>query len=478
VAENNESSIDNNPETIPQGESAAALRDRIAELEAANAALRGKAGRAPAVTETKRQRGWGWTLLATVLIVIGAILAPIAVVASWASHELTDTDTFVATFAPLAKDPAVQDYVTTQTVDVIEQKVNFSDLTSNVIDGITELGTGPRATAALNALKGPAAAGLRTLTTNAVSNFVKSKSFATIWEQTLRVSHSQLLATLNGDSGAVVAVNSKGEIGVQLGPIVAQVKKTLVKQGLTFASAIPAVNRTIVIAQSDAVPTIQSAYRFAVALGVWLPWISLLFLAAGVLVARRRALALVWAAIALALSMAILGVGFGVAGYLFLSALPANAFPKDAASVIFNDLVQAMRDTTLSVALLAVVVAIIAWLSGPFRAPFRLRGFAAAGFASVRSRAEAFGIGTGKAGAWIYRQRLLIRVLIALVAGVVVLFVRPLSAGLIIWTLVLAVIAIVILELVQRPPAEDSELPPEGEADLRQTESARENAQS
>src|SRR3954470_17630046 len=115
------------------------LLARIAQLETENAALRESVERGGAADEAdaiggrrdagtttaedsrRRERGWGWTLLATVLIVIGAILAPVAVVASWAKVQLTDTDSFIAAYAPLANDPGVQAFVTDQTVDVIEE---------------------------------------------------------------------------------------------------------------------------------------------------------------------------------------------------------------------------------------------------------------------------------------------------------------------------------------------------------------------
>ena len=78
----------------------------------------------------KRRRGWGWTLLATALIVIGAVLAPVATVASWARVQLTDTNSFVAAYAPLANDPAVQKFVTDATVEVIQQNVDIPGLSA------------------------------------------------------------------------------------------------------------------------------------------------------------------------------------------------------------------------------------------------------------------------------------------------------------------------------------------------------------
>ncbi len=434
------------------------LLRRIEQLEAENAALRSAAvdesqTTAPSVETTapKRKRGWGWTLLATVLIVIGAILAPVAVVASWAKVELTNTDSFVAAYAPLANDPAVQNYITTQVVDIINQQVDIPQLTSDVIDGITSLGTGPAATKALNALKGPAAQGLQSLIHTAVSDFVKSNAFADVWRTALKLSHSQLVATMQNDPKAAIAIGSDGSIGVQLGPIIEQVKSALVSQGITFASQIPTIDRTITVAQSNAIPTVQLAYGVALAAGEWLPWVALAFLIAGVLVARRRSLALVWSATALALSMLVTAAGFAIGRLVFISSVSPSLLPSDFARTIFNTVVAAMEETTVAVLVLAIAVAVVGWFAGPFEVPRKLRGFFGSGVTWVRESAERHGITTGRTGEWIYAQRVLLRVAVAVIGAAIVLFVRPLSPALTIWTLVIAVVVIAILELVQRP---------------------------
>jgi hypothetical protein len=448
-------------------ETSAELLARIARLENENAALRdslehaqtepipplgGDAGATGPTTPPRgHKRGWGWTLLAVVLIVIGAILAPVAVVASWAKVQLTETDTFVATYSPLAQDPGVQAFITDQTVAVIQENVDIPAITSQVIDGITALGTGPVATKALESLKGPAAQGIVSLVHSTVGNFVQSDAFAEVWQTALRASHQQLVATMQNDPKAAIAVGSDGSVGVQLGPIIDRVKQLLVAQGLDFASQIPTVDRTITIAQNSSLPTLQLFYGVAVAAGAWLPWVALLFLAAGVLVARRRALALVWAAVALAVAMIVIVAGIGIGHLVFVSAVSPSLIPAPVAQTVYATVTTAMSDTGVAVLVLAIVVALVAWYSGPFSASRRLRGFFGAGTTWVREAAERHGITTGRTGEWIYAQRALLRAAVAVIAAAVVLFVRPLTTGLIVWTLVIAAVVIAILELVQRP---------------------------
>ena len=197
-------------------------------------------------------------MLAAVLIVLGCLMAPMAVVSGWAKTTLTDTDTFVATYAPLARDPEVQNFVIDQAAAAINQNINIEQLTSDVLDGIKALGTRPAASAALDALKGPATQGVQTVIRNGITEFVTSDAFAQTWERALRLSHTQLLATMRNDPQALIVAQSDGTIGIQLGPIVEDVKAALLARGLSIASRIPPVDRTIPIAQSDQIPTVQS----------------------------------------------------------------------------------------------------------------------------------------------------------------------------------------------------------------------------
>jgi hypothetical protein len=437
------------------------LLRRIQELESENAALRadGNATLPLEVAEirgsgsgaAKKKRNWSWTLLATVLIVIGAILAPVAVVSSWAKIELTDTDRFVAAYGPLAKNPAVQAFITDQTMTIIDQQIDIDKLTGDVIDGITSLGTGPAATQALNALKGPAAQGVRTLIQSGVSGFVSSDAFADVWATALRVSHSQLVAAMQNDPNAAIALGGDGSIGIQLGPIIDAVKTALVSQGMTFASQIPTIDRTVVVAQSNQIPTVQLGYGLAVGAGAWLPWIALLFLTAGVVVARRRSLALIWAAVALAIAMAITAAAFAIGNGVFIASVSPGLLPSDVAGILYSTVSGSMQTTSVSVLVLALVVAVVGWFAGPFDVPRRLRVLAGDSAARIRRTAEARGVTTGRVGEWMYRQRLLLRIVVFVIAALILLFVRPLSPALVIWTLVLAAIVVALLEIVQRP---------------------------
>jgi hypothetical protein len=120
-----------------------------------------------------------------------------------------------------------------------------------------------------------------------------------------------------------------------------------------------------------------------------------------------------------------------------------------------------MHDTALIGVVLAVAIAVVAWFAGPFKTPRRLRGLYNDGVAGLRSNAEQHGVTTGRVGYWVYAQRRVLHVIIALAASAAIILLRPLSVSDIVWTLVVAVIALIIMSFVERPelPAAAQPLP-------------------
>ena len=89
------------------------------------------------------------------------------------------------------------------------------------------------------------------------------------------------------------------------------------------ASQIPTIDKTITVAQNSSIPTLQVFYNLAIAAGAWLPWVSIGLLALGVIVARRRSLALIGAACALGVAMIVVVAGMMLAPIVILVTLPA-----------------------------------------------------------------------------------------------------------------------------------------------------------
>jgi hypothetical protein len=403
------------------------------------------------VPVTRQRRRWTWTFFSAVLITIGALLAPAAILANWTQVELQNTDAFVTTFAPLAHDPQVQAYLAEQTTTIILNKVDVDKVTSQLVSGVSiAINLPPRANAALVALGGLAAQSAKSEITSSVTKFVHSNAFATIFERTLRVAHTQLTAALQGESNAVISTRN-GVIGLQLGPIVAAVKTYMLKQGIGIAAAIPPVNKTVVLAESAELATLQLTYAVTVTIGTWIPLAVLLILFGGVLLAPRRRTALIWAAAALAFTSLLVVIAIDLGSVFAIQVVAAAALPPGVVTAVFNQVTAFTRDSAMVVVFVAVVVLLTAWFGRGTGIPARLRKAGDSAATSIRFAAEELEITTGEFGRWLYSARRAIRYLIVVIAVVIVLFVRPLTVEVILSTSLVSLLAMMLAELLQRP---------------------------
>ena len=404
-----------------------------------------------------RRRGAGRAILSAVCIVLAALLSPVALAASWAGGVLTDTDRFVATYAPLIDDPAVQDFVATETTAAIAREVDIEGLVAAAFDGVTStIGLPGPATRALGMLQGAAVEAIESLIDQTVRTVVASDAFSAVWEQTLRTSHAQLVATLQGDPAALVRLGDDGVVALQLGPIVSEVRERLVANGVGLASLIPDIDASVELVRSDALPAVRIAYGVAIAASIALPIVCLVLFAVGVLVARRRSTALFGSGIGLAIAMGAVAAAIGVTGGAIGLIVPVSIVPEAVSSLLFWTVAGDLRDVAVTILVLAIAVAVIAWYAGSTRAATRLRGAVDGALGAVRDFGSAHGLTMGRFGAVLHEQRWLVRVAIILVAGVVILFVRPLTVGLVLGTVAVALLVLLVAELLRRPAAATS----------------------
>ncbi len=439
------------------------LAELVAQLQAENEQLRA-AARAEADTveieaaddsapRVKRRRGRqrGRTVASVALVVIGLVLAPVALAGNWAQGQLADTDTFVATYGPLAQDPAVKAFLVDEVMTVVNELVDFQPSTSDVFDAVNELGLPPTAAAALNALKQPAALGLQSLATSVVTQFIDSQAFEDIWAQTLRLTHQQLIAAMTNDPDSALRISSTGELTIQLGPVIDAVKGAMVAQGLGFAEAIPSVDIGVTVAKSSSLSQLTLIYGLSVSIGQWLPLVALLFLVAGVVVAKRRTVTLFWTGLALGVVMVLMGIALRV-GQVIVVASTAQYVPGPAMAAIYDGVTSLIASSIVALAVLGFTVMLISWALGPWRPAPAVRSAFIEGANRLRRAGDQRGISTGSFGRFLGRQRVLIQVLIGLGAAALIVFIRPLSTAQIIWTAVVALLLLLVVEVLQRPP--------------------------
>jgi hypothetical protein len=424
------------------------LRARVAELEAE---LTASGAPPPSRTIHERRSVW-WAISSAVLITLACVLAPLSVTSVWASTQVSDTDQYVQTVAPLAQDPAVQSAIAE---DVSRAVLEYIDVDSLTKDLLATLAQGenmpPRIAAALPALATPISNGVENFTRTQVDRIVASPQFAQVWERVNRVAHEQVVTLLEGNEGG--AVSAQGDtITLNLGPVIQQVKERLVAEGFTIAERIPTIDRSFVLAQSEGITKAQGFYRLLNTLGTWLPFIAIAMFTGGVFLAQDRRRALLRGSLGVVGSMIVLGLALAVGRTMYLGAVPSDVLPQEAAGTVFDTFVRFLRTSLRAAAVLGLVVAIAAFLTGPAPAAVRTRRFLEGGVGSLRGGAEAAGWNTGPVGAWTYAHKRTLRVATLIAAGLVLVFWTRPTAGVVLLTALVCLLVFGVIEFLGRPP--------------------------
>jgi hypothetical protein len=439
-------------------------RAELERLRAENAALRAQVRQEGAAgTDTKptepipgagrvgRQR-WR-SIVATLMIVVACVLAPLSVVAIWTRNQVTNTDRYVATVAPLADDPAIQNAIADQITAQVFTYIDVQGLTNQAVDALAERGLTPALADQLRALAVPIANGVQSFTRSQVGRVVESDAFADAWVQANRVAHQELVAALTGEGGGSVTVEND-TVSLNMAAFIETVKQRLVDSGFSVAARIPTVNASFVLFQSEDITRVRSGFNLLNTLGVWLPVIAIVLLVLGVYVAKDHRRALVGAALGVAISMVVLALGLTVFRSIYLDAVPAAVLPHDAAAVLYDTIVRFLRLGLRTVLVLGLVVAAGAFLSGQSVTAVRTRQGLSNAIGWLAGGAERAGFSTGPVGTWVYANKKVLRIAaVTLAALALVFWGRP--TGKVVLGLTLALLVVLaLIEFLGRRPAQ------------------------
>ena len=401
---------------------------------------------------TVRRRRIGWRApVATILIVLGCVLAPVSVLGVWSANQVSDTSRYIANIEPLIHDPAVQNALTEKVTNEITSRLNVTGLTNQAAalltdKGLNRVGTllqsfGPSITSAVNGF-----------IHDQVRKIVTGPRFANTWIQVNTVAHQAVVKALSGEGNGTLKV-SNGQVVIDLGPFINIVKQSLVARGFTVVNSLPAINPTLPLFSARELTKAQSAYRLINDLKIVLPILSLLLIALGVYLARNHRRALIGAGLGFAASMLVLGAGLVIFRSIYLNSIPNSALPSDAAAVIFDTFVRFIRAALRTLLVVGLVVAAAAFLTGPSATAISIRKGLKSGLGWVRQRGEHAGVSTGPVGTWTYAHRKGLRIgAVALAALLFVFWGRP-TALVVILIAVLLLVVLGLIELIGRPPA-------------------------
>jgi hypothetical protein len=445
------------------------LRDRIAELENRNDALATRldtlaienaslaaAPPAPPIivvppaipSAPRRPPGFlGRQILAGILVVLGVILTPVALVLQFAQQQISDTDAFVAAYAPLAESPAVQAAIADAVVNAVNENIDLDAITSGIIAGI-QAADPTGLSGALNLARGPIVDGINSAIRWGVESVVTSEWFPTVWESCLRLTHSQLNAVLRGDENAVATIRGD-DIALQLGPVIGLLKEQLVANDISFANLIPDnLSIEVPLGTVTGIGQIKTFYAVGLAVGTWLPLLAAAFLIGGIAVAPRRRNWVMGTSIALGLLAIVIGVVLSIGRSAVTS---VGVMSPDALGFIFDAATATLGAMLLAMGAIAVIGIFAAWLAGPWR-PARATRRAFDYYPAMGRARLAL---TNPFSRFLERYRELTYWVVIGAVVVTVVFWRPINIGVVIVAAILGAIVVLAAETFRSSTAPD-----------------------
>jgi hypothetical protein len=422
--------------------------DERAELER----LRAEVTTLRTTRPPRRKVRWR-SIIAVVLIVLGCALTPVAGLAVWSNNQVSDTDRFVRTMSPLVDDPDIQAALTNRLTDTVFQYVDVQGIADQGVAALESAGLPARLGDRLEGLTPTLAAAVTSFVHGKIAELVASPQFAAVWDQALRVAHTQLNTILSGNSKAVVVRN--GSVFLDLAPFIDVVKEKLSKAGLTAVRLVPEVHPSVKIADAKTLVRAQGAYQTLNTVAGVAPWIVLILFAVGVYLARNRWRALVGVGLGLVAACVVLAAGLLIARGVLVSQVPSRAAPATASG--FDILVHYLRVGLRTVLVLGLVLAIAGFFSGRSDTAVRLRRATAGQLHRIRGGPAA----GGRVATWVRQHVKLLRIAAVALAVLVFVFLSAPSGVAILVIGVVLLLVLAVIEFLARPgdpvPASESE---------------------
>lgn len=304
-------------------------------------------------------------IVAVLLVVLAAILAPLTVTAVWLHDRILSTDGYVETVTPLVNDPVVTDALANRIVTELFAATDLEKRVTSALPGPVDV-------------LGPALTGsLRTLVTSTTERFLESDAFEKLWIRANTVAHEQIVAMFSGKGEAVSQQDDA--IVLDLGVVADAVRDRLVERGVGVLKRVPIPEGSIEVTllQSDLIPQLQTTFRVLDDLATVLPILFVVTVVAAIGVAPRRRRIVVGLGFGVAATTALLAVGVDLGRRVTVDQADQASLNTDATKAVYDALVVALRDWSSYVIAIALLVGVAALVSSPGwvgRIAERLRG--------------------------------------------------------------------------------------------------------
>lgn len=382
-----------------------------------------------APTETKHVHYWRKVSAVTLAVLAGVLLLTGSFFV-WVARTVADTDQYIATVGPLVNEPAVQSAVADRAANAVFEQVDVEQLAREALP--------PRATF----LAGPLESQVQSNTRSFLLQAVQSDTFETVWLATQREAHENLLALVKSDTAAsgVLDINA----------LYTSLNDDLASSRLSVLANRELPDRVgqIVIFESESLATAHFIVTNLswLRLGAIAGFVVLTIAAVALVRDKRRFVVGLFVAYGLALlgMMVVLGA---VQNATAQSVNPQYVAAFDAA---WNTIFSSYTTQLVVLAVMAFLIAVVAWLGGGSRVAASGRNKVQAIF-SGRLHESLFGESSPAWTLHIAKYRRVIRIVIVILA-LTFLIIEPVTASRLLWTSVVSLIIIGLIEVVAGKP--------------------------
>jgi hypothetical protein len=379
-------------------EQSAAATGRDVELERLRVEVEELRSQRASEAKGRRRRSIPWRRISRwTLLVVGGLLAIVSVMMIWVRDTLLDTNTWVATMAPVAASPAVQSAIAN---DVTTQLFEKADLQTKVKDALP-----PNAAF----LAAPLTNQLQGFSNTAAKKVVGSDQFQNLWVDINRKAHNAVVAVLTGEQKGRIST-SGGKVTLDLSSVTSKVQGRLESSGISALQGVSLGSGQVTLVSSPTLQKVQGATKVLKGLAFVFPVLALGCLAGATALSRDRRRGLLTAALGLSIAMVVLLAVMAVLRNIYLDEVVSPRLPADAAGDIYNAVIHFVRQSAQVVFAVGVIVALGAALAGPSRAAVATRRTVRGGMDGLSTAREARGWDLGPAGSWIGQHRGALRV--------------------------------------------------------------------
>ncbi len=390
----------------------------------------------PRAPRTRKISAW-------VLVVLASLLIPISVISVWAIRTVTNTDQYVSTLAPLARNPVI--------VDHLAQKATDELFSTHIVQN--------KVTAALPAKAKPIVTPIVAQVHNYVYGLAlkvfESPRFGQLWDSLNRHSHDGVIDVLTGkQTPAVQRLEKGGGIVVNVTPALNNLINQANAKGITLFNPLKPIltkgdSLGVTVVSKSQVSKFTGLFNAIVTLKWAIPIVALVLAILGIVIAVQHRKTLLRMAIGIALVTLLLLAGLSLGRITFINQA-GHTFNRQVAGAVWDTMLRFLVTDLRWLLLVAVLFALGAWLAGPARYAVWIRSTVAKDGRWVGTQAHELTSGAGRAaagsdrvrrsGGWIEEHLNGLRIVGIVVAALFLVFGGNLTG----WSLLIIVIVLAV----------------------------------